>query len=304
MIFVVIAKLFCEESCVCRYSICAGRSVWFAGKYTIISYELVVLVLAWYSLKYGKPIPFNLEFALHVGIALIGVLVSVTFAAECNLIWKRAGLLHTSSPTYEQSINASLAKKWYRQYNTSLEQYNNLMSNYLRVWAGLLTFVVITWAIVRIVLHKLLKSLHRDLLAVTDVSKVQRLTLSKLHEAKRNLFFKVIKPLEPYVVVFVVFGFPTIVMSTHFCTKMSRTYSDHKPWGCMLPCEWLQSFRAIALVIIYFFVDDNYTQAAGLPYLYRRIRQRYVQSCLPVLRQVHARVHGRERSTTVPLRVS
>lgn len=76
------------------------------------------------------------------------------------------------------------------------------------------------------------------------------------------------------MLVFVAFGFPTIMMSTMYCSNLSKTYTNSHPWGCMLPCEWAQSFRAIALVIVYFFVDDNYTQAASLPYLYRRLKLR------------------------------
>lgn len=174
-----------------RDTICGGRSVWFAGKYMIISYELVVLVLAWYSLKYGKPIPFNFEFALHVGISLVGLLVTVTFATECSTIWKRVDQLHQSNPSYEDALNGTLMQNWKGKYHSGLGNYNDLMANYLRVWAALLTFVMITWAAIRIVLHKLLKSMHHELLSQSDISKVQRITLLKLHETKRKLFFKV-----------------------------------------------------------------------------------------------------------------
>jgi hypothetical protein len=141
-------------------------------------------------------------------------------------------------------------------------RYNSVVQKMLIVWMCILACVVIIWVYMRWLLAKLRSAWSanlaqseaqwdRDLWAPSQQG--ERANKLRVQLIKRDAYEEVAKPLEPYVVVFILFAVPAAVMSTDYCVDNSGASSANASrnisYGtCNAWCEMILSFRSIATV--------------------------------------------------------
>eukprot|EP00041_Stephanoeca_diplocostata_P033795 m.1125188 g.1125188 ORF g.1125188 m.1125188 type:complete len:249 (+) comp24408_c0_seq42:1406-2152(+) len=86
-------------------------------------------------------------------------------------------------------------------------------------------------------------------------------------------YAEIMKPLEPFFVLFLVFVVPPIIMSTHYCIEITATDSAEY---CQVPCELALSVRTIATVAVYFTMREErqrlWSTSVWIPTVLSRIR--------------------------------
>lgn len=102
----------------------------------------------------------------------------------------------------------------------------------------------------------------------------------------RQTYEDVAKPLEPLVIVFVLFGVPAALMATDYCKENSSARSQSVSisvnsdntaisYGvCDTACELALAFRSLATVIVYFLRKERRQEAWALGTLWARLKSR------------------------------
>jgi hypothetical protein len=100
----------------------------------------------------------------------------------------------------------------------------------------------------------------------------------------KEAYDEIARPLEPYVIVFIVFGIPACVMATDYCRDNSSAKTDAAVGVrssrvisykiCDVACELALAFRSLATVMVYFASRQNRSQLLAVGTLGRRLRDR------------------------------
>ena len=142
----------------------------------------------------------------------------------------------------------------------ALVNYSRVISIMARIWLGLFCVAVGLWVYMRFVV---LRRLEREWKAAfkdaggTGTDNVDWIKASVGQEAKlttkqkilvphRQAFIDVVRPLEPYVFVFLLFLPPAVTLATTWCDEHSNTESV-----CAAPCELVLAFRSIGSSLVY-----------------------------------------------------
>jgi hypothetical protein len=113
-------------------------------------------------------------------------------------------------------------------FDAGRSAYDTLVRRMLQVWDGLLGVAVIAWGGLRVAHASAEWSWHRQVRASAmeeeqdewaDTRRSHWETKWRLARLQKAGYKEVAKPLEPYVLVFIVFGVPAVIMSTTACAN-------------------------------------------------------------------------------------
>lgn len=247
------------------------RGVWLFGKYWIVSYEIVIMLASLTALTKGvTSFSAFMEASAHGVCFFTG---AIAFA-----VWTSLTIANVRERDYllEQQQNDLNGDD---TYSENLGEYNNYLAWMLRIWLIPLCVALLMWMVSRWKYHQLCEEIrwkideqrnqnHQELWSVQ--------VRSRLLELQAEACAEIMKPLEPYIVVFVVFAIPAIVMTTNYCINISSITTGNA--YCLVPCEMVLALRSLATACVYFIDASNRSQLRNFPATLRRLRQR-LQCC-------------------------
>lgn len=301
-----------------------GRSLWFLGKYSLVSFELCILAASVWVLSRGAlSLARVCEVVIYFGSLAAGCVACTVFYINCKRINDHG---YNQETQYQALYNAyrhinmdddldddSASRPAAIQFDAARDEYDSLLKVMLQVWLGLLGVAILFWIGLRWTYVELRQTwiknrLMLDKLEATDEWAVTRRAQWNAHrdlcQLQQDGFREVVAPLEPYVAIFVIFGIPAVVMSTRFCEghsgatadsaeqSLDPTYTDITYGDCNVYCEFVLSFRSLASAVAFFVVRERRRQLWDVHSLYQGLKSR-------ILRK--RRSKGQTVSSDVPL---
>jgi hypothetical protein len=294
-----------------------GRALWFCGKYGLVCFELLILGASIRALHRGvSGVPARAEAAMHATCFAAAVCAFAVFYTLCARI--NAKGYNAKTEAYTNAYNHAKADDDHDDeapsgqassaFQGSRNAYDNLVGNMLLAWDLVVCLAVGLWIVLRVSYVLAQRALRTEAAAAAaaEASDEWRATRRSAWEARRRLFeargeafMEVVKPLEPYIFVFVLFAAPAFVMSTDTCQRHSGEYSDgggtnadgglgggstNFSYGtCYAWCEFILAFRSPGSVAVY---------------LASRERRYELLAVCTTLRKLCTRVFGCIRCTT------
>lgn len=286
------------------------RAWWFGGKYALVCFEIfVVLASTWALLHAANSLPRRIEAFAHAACALCGVVAFVGFYVKCAEINSAApsesGLerdTHTYLSVTDDRDDDNPGEPSANRFDDQWAQYNQLEQIMLQVWLGVLGIAIVLWLYLRYVYHGFITLWSRavDATNAAEAEDVWAATRRGQWQANRELLLlrkdacaEIFLPLEPYVVVFMLFLWPAAVMATDWCESESgvdatsthtHVSTSHISVGtCNVWCEFVLSFRSLATVAVFL---SSKTQRAQLQHprdVVRRLWSRVLACLVPNL---------------------
>ena len=302
-----------------------GRAWWFCGKYGLVCFELFILGASIRALNLGlSVVPAGAEAVMHATCCTVAVLAFVVFYILCEHINAGGYNLETEKEVYtnayyhgnfnddhddeEPSVAASSS------YQTARASYDNLVREMLVAWDVLVGLAIVLWVVLRVLHRHYMLALRAasDAAAQAEAADVWADTRRGTWAARRRVlvarkeaFTDVAKPLEPYIVVFVAFVAPAVVMSTSFCQTHSGAHtatltasninagSNNLTYGtCDVWCEFVLAFRSLGAVAVYLLPREHRAELVAIRVTWRKLFARTV-GCLHRAPHPHARL-GRD----------
>jgi hypothetical protein len=223
-----------------------GRAWWFGGSYALVCFEGFILVVSIRALSRGvQAVPFRTEMMAHILCVLGGLAAFGVFYIRCAEINAAGYNSVAQSETVSNARNfvsrdddiddKAPSESAGHRFAAEQGQYNQLEQHMLQAWLGLLGVAIALWLVLR--------WSHRRMLAAWATVNAESKTAemadewaatrrSKWHALRRELamqrkaHIEVSRPLEPYVLIFVVFGVPAAVMASNFCRDDSHATTD------------------------------------------------------------------------------
>lgn len=262
-----------------------GRAWWFCGKFAIVLQELLIVSVSILALYNGTTQLVRWkEWILQAIPALAGLIALFVFyfkALDINDAgYNQYTFSASRSQQYEyfspnddgddENVDAKLAYT----YSSQQYLYNKLKEQMLQSWLFFLALVVVLYVASRRMyvmrfnewidsVREKEEEWNRDLWH--EGAKVERTVKVRLVQLIREAYDEIARPLEPYIVVFVVFGIPAVVMATDYCTGQSQIeiYEDQPTYKytnsgakstkqCEITCELILALRSLATVAVYY----------------------------------------------------
>jgi len=286
-----------------------GRAWWFCGKYALVAFEIFILGASSWTLSRGACAMSPLwETVFHIGCMLCGIAAFLVFYIECLGInaagYNEATLAETQDDGFEYlsdhddldddsprlvAANAFVAAR---------NRYDTLVQRMLQIWVAFLGLAILLWFYLRKSYFKIVGQWRRlaekalleeadDEWKVTRRSRWQ--TQRRVLAAQRGVYAQVARPLELYVLIFVLFGAPAIVMATDFCLSDSGAQSTgHTSIArdgslsyrtCDVWCEFALSFRSLAAVAVYFWPRQHRAELWDVQTMFRNLWMRVLSWC-------------------------
>eukprot|EP00037_Helgoeca_nana_P028967 m.344043 g.344043 ORF g.344043 m.344043 type:complete len:749 (+) comp27876_c0_seq4:228-2474(+) len=266
------------------------RACWFCGKYALVLYEVFILAASIRALSRKRKSATThivaFEVAGHSLCALGAVVAFSVFYARClainnagyNLAMQDAA--ESSSFSYlntNDALDDDVPKEVAGpRFHSARSEYDALVQMMLQVWVGLVGVALLLWLLLQRMFARLVSAWqHRLADAEDDWNRdlwhesqrpVRRMKHRLLLLAKEG-FEEVAKPLQPFVVVFVIFAIPALVMATDYCASNSgaslavgdlKYSSETMSFGvCDVTCELALAFRSLATVCVYFWAKEH-----------------------------------------------
>eukprot|EP00040_Diaphanoeca_grandis_P028429 m.164663 g.164663 ORF g.164663 m.164663 type:complete len:450 (-) comp31350_c0_seq1:142-1491(-) len=218
-------------------------ALFMSSKYLVACYELFVVVASAITLRSGS-ININPKHEMigHTCCAVVaaGMLIGMLIGSNDDDI----------KPQDPISQNESLALVNFR------------ISFLMRLWLAIIFAVLLVWGYIRFSLVRLMRAWDKSLVEANDdwdrdlwnrgepYVEAMRQNKRLLLDMQRESYLEVTKPLEWYIVIFVVFAPVPMVMATDFCVNYSA--SDVKTVSCFGVCLLVLTFRTVATVIVFF----------------------------------------------------
>jgi hypothetical protein len=297
-----------------------GRSVWFAGKYALVFFELFILSVAVWALTSGlRNLGGRREAFLHATCALGGIAAFVGFFVQSGVIegdgYNSATQAEAQSNAFtylgpNDDLNDDLPMATAEtRFTNGRNEFDALVQRMLQVWVAFLVLCILTWLYLRWTFSRLTKiwlrtlsdaekQWDRDLWAPDQqgTRQTKRRFLVLIKESYDELFL----PLEPFVAVFILFGIPACVIATDFCVEHSRIHTSHdggvgtiSVGFCNVTCELILSFRSIATVAVFFYSRENRNEIYHVRTLWRRLCARAISWVRPSERRQSSNVRFR-----------
>ena len=239
-----------------------ARGLWFWGKYTMVAYELFVIYASVAALRTGS---INMSWA-HERLAHAGC-IAVGIAAFSYFYFPAA-----------RYYSEYLVATDFSSQQAALASYDGLVSGMVRAWLGLLLLMLVLWAYQRLLHNELVSEIR------AAINRAEEALMNSVFDGKRPsksrelLAFRkqgydeMARPLEAYVAVFIVFGFPALVMALDYCA--ARSLASRHTVSCQHICEMVLAVRTLATVYVYFRDPQCRAQLWDLRGLCRRLGQR------------------------------
>ena len=294
----------CGELVMSFSAIQFGRAWWFGGKYAIVFLEMLILGWSTVALTLGeRSLPWRWEFALHATCAVGGLAAFVGFYVSVGRIERHGYNAATQTAEHSNSythlnadddandVNPAAAAS--TTWTAAHSEYNRVLQTMLQVWVGFLCLSIVMWIYLRRLFVRLLASWQvrlseaetawdRDLWAPHQQG--ERATKLRLLTISKDAYEELARPLEPFVVVFILFGIPATVMATDYCADNSssdtnaaqQTYSNNAiEYGdCNAVCELVLAFRSMTTVAVYFVRREHRTELADVHTMWKRLKER------------------------------
>lgn len=297
----------CGELVLSTDTIRAGRALWFAGKYALVGFELYILGVSVAALRRGgRSTSRILETVLHLCCWGLGAAAFAVFWMLCDRI-NRAGY---NSATQEEAASGAIShiganddldddgwpvvSKAMRDFSSARNSYDDLLRWMLLVWDGFLGVALLMWLGLRIAYHRAVRSWRAHVRSESSAEAADDWALTRqsiwntrrerMH-AEREEYLAISKPLVPYVLVFLLFAPPAILMSTSYCQhQSSTTESINGPMNegatlftygqCNLWCELALAFRSLATVAVFLLPRDRRVELTDVRLLWSKLRNR------------------------------
>jgi hypothetical protein len=229
----------------------------------MVAYELFVIYASVVALRTGSiNMPRDHERLAHAGCVVVGV------AGFCGFYFPAARL-----------YSEYLAATDYAPQQAALNSYDGLVMEMVQAWLGLLGLMLAVWIYQR----WLLRGLMTEIRAAIDRAEEALMNAvfdgnrpSKSRELlafRKQGYDEMARPLEAYIAVFIVFGFPALVMALDTCAVSSEP--SKLSVSCQHICEMVLAMRTSATACVYFRDPQCRAQLRDLPGLWRRLRQRF-----------------------------
>ena len=222
------------------------RGLWFWAKFTMVMYELFVIYASVVALKSGS---INMkrkhELWAHAACLTIGIFFYISFILAGGSAYRD----YTDATTYEAQQAARGLYDW-------------LVEGFVQAWIGFFCVLLVTW-LYQVHVFRGLKQdwaganqeseedIARDLWKTSDpYVQAQRKKKRQLMELITTGYDEVAKPLAPYVLTFIAFAIPAVIMATNWCKINSAAASPSV--NCQHVAEMFLSLRTLATVGVYF----------------------------------------------------
>eukprot|EP00040_Diaphanoeca_grandis_P025096 m.138619 g.138619 ORF g.138619 m.138619 type:complete len:435 (+) comp30005_c0_seq3:693-1997(+) len=230
-------------------------AVWMGSKYGILAYEFFALSTSIMGLTsctdaiIGKVV----EISSHVVCSLIAV---GAFGIFCTINMGYVHVMRRCMTTCDDQyvdVNATEVCTD-RCFEDLVQAYDMLTSKFMLVWVVLLGLTILLWSYFRVIVCKLdnerKATVQSEQERLTDEycfedqlpMRERKIRLLRLHTER---YLEIAKPLERYVVVFLVFGIPAVAMAASNSGIL------------ILVCEWILGLRGIASALVYFWDRES-----------------------------------------------
>ena len=144
---------------------------------------------------------------------------SATESDDFDVVWELGGIEITKARTLQR-------------FNSGRRRYDELVQNMLIVWNTLLGVTTVLWVCLRVTFSSKLRAWRissADLARQESDDEWAATRRSEWHDKhellriQREGYAEISKPLEQYILVFIVFGVPSLIMSTNYCQDHSGT---------------------------------------------------------------------------------
>lgn len=286
-----------------------ARTGWFAGKYGLVAFELLIVAASVHALSQAAPIRPRVEAALHGLCAVVAVTAAAVFYVTCAGI-NQAGYnrvtegeafsdlathLSADDDVNDDTPSASATDR----FDAERDAYDRVVREMLLAWNVLAGGTIVLWAAARVLYSRKVGELRVEEEATTaaEAEDEWRSTRQsgwnarrRLLTAQRSAFADVALPLEPYLAVFAIFLVPAVVMSTSQCEDDSgaefkrsgaaASGSDNVTFGmCDVGCEFALSFRSLATVAVYVAQRERRAEVVAFGATFSKLASRVVSSC-------------------------
>jgi hypothetical protein len=218
-----------------------GRAWWFCGKYSLVSFELLIVGASIRALSRGLvAVRPRTEAALHASCCAVGVLAFGVFYLLCARINAVGYNINTETEALSDAFQYGSEtddldddapyRRAGQRFQTGRDEYDHLVREMLVAWDVLVGVAVVLWFVLRLMHTHALHALRAEAAAMAraeladvwaDTRRSGWAARRQVLEARENAFAEVARPLEPYIAVFFAFTIPAFVMSTSFCEDHS-----------------------------------------------------------------------------------
>jgi hypothetical protein len=291
-----------------------GRALWFCGKYGLVGFELLILGASIRAMHRGsKPVSRCTEAAMHAACWTLVAIIFAVFYTLCARINANGYNVGTETEAYTNSYfhaNAnddvdddtpSIAAS--STFHSQRDAYDDLVRNMLVAWDIVVGVAVGLWIVLRVLHLQAIRSLRTEAAAAAlaeaadvwaDTRRSAWGVRRRLLEARQEAFNEVAKPLEPYIIVFVLFAVPAVVMSTPFCRDNSGAHAYGKveesadgsgytslSYGtCFVWCEFALAFRSLATAAVYLISRKRRAEVVAVGSTWRKLCTRVIGCAL------------------------
>lgn len=281
----------CGEYLLSFRTVFLGRALWFSGKFALVGYEIYIVAASiWALLRWSSRTRVWIEAGAHLACGCLGLAAFLAFQYKAHTIEKQG--YNEATETYVQLIDYNFMndaddqddynyggymKTEVNTFLSARDKYNRLVRSFLLVWDGLLGLAVLLWIVVRVVHRRALSRWQRRVDTDTANEAVDPWGSTRqsewgavraVRQLERAEYTEVWRPLEAYILIFVLFGVPAVLMSTEYCASHSAVntagqleYKDGSYFGgkiyalsygeCFVWAELALSFRTLATVCVY-----------------------------------------------------
>eukprot|EP00037_Helgoeca_nana_P026854 m.304884 g.304884 ORF g.304884 m.304884 type:complete len:747 (-) comp27334_c0_seq2:1511-3751(-) len=218
----------CGDFALSFATIRTGRAWWFAGKYSLVCYEIFILGSSIWALTAGaRAVRPRQEAALHCACVLGGLAAFAAFYLRCAEIngqgYNEATqteaqgneYVHVSTTDdFDDDFPGIAASK---RFDAGRDAFDRLIQETLLIWDGLLGVAVLLWVGLRWTHTQMAAGWRRMVVAEAkeeaqdewaDTRRSGWRARRTLLEVQREVGVEIASPLEPFVVVFLVFSVP------------------------------------------------------------------------------------------------
>lgn len=256
------------------------RSVWIWGKYWMVCYEIMIVGTSIVALHFGlSTLPKRIEVMAHLCCFLSGITAFIVFAT------KMVPNNSQSDSLFDQYVggyhvyvlidsNATAKDREFQEKMTPLfNNYTSFLTWMIRIWLIPLGIALVLWLLSRYMYHRLIqfsKSSFEGAQKGWDDELWSIRVRTRLFTLQMEAYTGIVRPLEPYVVAFVIFAIPAVVMSTDYCIDRLNKFQY-----CQVPCEMVLALRSFATACIYFRNAENYSQLRDGSKLWLKFQHRF-----------------------------
>eukprot|EP00041_Stephanoeca_diplocostata_P032955 m.1075231 g.1075231 ORF g.1075231 m.1075231 type:complete len:445 (+) comp24239_c0_seq1:280-1614(+) len=278
------------------------RGLWFCAKYWIVSYEIMVMGVAVFVLRNGKSLSRIGENICHTACFVVGILTftiwgltAITSSIAADTIAQRRDDCRRTGFCINSTTRLYNETRWKEVHDLDHKEYEKVrevrhtLTVFLRAWLFPLLLVVLLWVVARFSYHKLVRQWHgdfsearvkwsRDFWEASDQYQIDK--QHRLLMLQKAVYDDLAAPLEPYVVVFLLFAIPAVVLSTDHCLRIT---DDHTGF-CQVPCEMVLAARSTATALVYLLDPANRTEVSSWYVVLTRLQRRLLMwmiKCVP-----------------------